>query len=372
MKTPPGNDWRLLLTEEEKRAAISQPISAAEENKKNSTASSTCNFKAHNRVLKPLVPAVMMTTQEEKHENSMAADDDHQYLEEEADQEVNLNAMTKIGILAYVCTNKLYEEEKKARKALKPSRSVVITIQGEEEKHKNSEAADDDDQYLEEDEAKKYVDNKSEILPTTRKRAILSRNHDDDWQLKKSKKQKKAKTVAKIKKKAKTVVKMKKKLMKFELRQVPANDHHPDLPLQFRQRINEWQGTSITLVIEKTLYNTDLSEVHDRLTMPFRKIMSDFLSDNEKELLREEGTIKVSVIDPKLKEVTLILRQWDMTKPSGKTSSCYVLRTKWKDVVHNNHLKKHQRLQVWSFRVEEKIHMALVVLGMEARNNQVR
>lgn len=374
-----GYGWGMFLEKEEKRVVNSQPISA-EENKKH--IASTCSVKEYDKALKP--SGAVITTQEENHKDSKATDCD-QYLEElekkyyEEVGPIDYNTLD-IDILAYICGMCSEEEEKlavisrqisaeKSKKdtastynfkahntGLKPS---VLVITTQEEKHKISKAADGD-QYLEE-EAKKcdgevlVINNNSEILPTTRKRSILE-NHDDDddWQPMKSMKQKKAKTIP-------SVVQRKKLLMKFVLQQGPATDH-PDLPLQFRQRINELRGTKITLVIRKTLSETDLSKGHDRLSMPFNQILNDFLTDGEKERLRAQESIEVTVIDPKLKEVKLTLRQWDMTKESGKTCSSYVLRKKWKKLADDNHLKEKQKLHVWSFLVEQSTHFALVVL----------
>ncbi|KAF3441402.1 hypothetical protein FNV43_RR15316 [Rhamnella rubrinervis] len=180
---------------------------------------------------------------------------------------------------------------------------------------------------------------------------------DTDWeQVMKIKKQKKnAKPTAAGNNK-------KKNRMKFVR---PDPDDCPDLPERFKQRIDELKGRDITLIIQKPLFSTDLSHGHDRLSIPFGQILArdNFLKPDEMKSLSAKETKKVPIIDPKLDHTTLVLTQWDLKKKSGKTSSQYVLRSKWYKVAEDNNLQEGQVLQVWSFRVQDSLHIALVVLS---------
>ena len=150
---------------------------------------------------------------------------------------------------------------------------------------------------------------------------------------------------------------MKKRNMKLVR---PNPDQRPDLPERFRQKINELNGRDITLVIQKPLFSTDVSPDHDRLSIPFAQIITwdNFLTPDEKALLSRKETMEVPIIDPKLDQGTsLILKQWEM-----KSGSLYALRSQWYGVVVDNNLKEGQELQVWSFRVGNRLHIALVAI----------
>ncbi|KAF3441403.1 hypothetical protein FNV43_RR15317 [Rhamnella rubrinervis] len=149
----------------------------------------------------------------------------------------------------------------------------------------------------------------------------------------------------------------------------PDPDECPDLPDRFKQRIDELNGRDITLVIQKPLFGTDLSHGHDRLSIPFAQILTwdNFLKPDEMKSLSAKETKKVPIIDPKLDHTTLVLTQWNMKKKTGKTSFLYVLRSKWYKVAEDNDLQEGQVLQVWSFRVEGRLHIALVVLSNKAK-----
>ncbi|KAF3441401.1 hypothetical protein FNV43_RR15315 [Rhamnella rubrinervis] len=184
---------------------------------------------------------------------------------------------------------------------------------------------------------------------------------DTDWeQVMKIKKQKKknAKPTADENKK--------KRRMKFVR---PDSDECPDLPERFKQAIDELNGRDITLVIQKPLFSTDLSRGHDRLSIPFAQILAsdNFLKPDEMKSLSAKKTIKVPIIDPKLDHTTLVMTQWDMEKDNGKISSQYVLRSKWYKVAEDNNLQEGQVLQVWSFRVQDSLHIALVVLSNKGK-----
>ncbi|KAK7244525.1 hypothetical protein RIF29_39348 [Crotalaria pallida] len=135
------------------------------------------------------------------------------------------------------------------------------------------------------------------------------------------------------------------------------------LPQEFINRINEIGGTEITLVITKYLYITDLSPQHMRLSMPLKQIKNaGFLREGEKQVL-ERDTIPVVLLQPSLEPTNLVLAKWyAKAKHDGSRNACYILRTNWMDVVRANDLQKYGVVQVWSFRVQENLHMALVKL----------
>ncbi|MCZ6910085.1 MAG: hypothetical protein O7C56_03430, partial [Rickettsia endosymbiont of Ixodes persulcatus] len=90
-----------------------------------------------------------------------------------------------------------------------------------------------------------------------------------------------------------------------------------------------------------------------------------FLRERERDLLARQMTMVVPFMEPSNTVSDIVLRQWDMGKDSGKTSSMYVLRTHWKEVTIENKLKADDVIQVWSFRVgrEQQLRMALVVVS---------
>jgi hypothetical protein len=153
----------------------------------------------------------------------------------------------------------------------------------------------------------------------------------------------------------------------------------PDLPEEFQQRIKAVGGTVVVMVIQKRLTDTDLQEGHNRLSMPFGKIDRGFLREEEKYLLARQQIMEVPFMEPSREVSQMILRQWDMSKESGRTSFMYVLRTNWKAVAKKNVLKANDVVQVWSFRVggeQQLLGLALVVVGRapnldrNGRNNE--
>ena len=127
------------------------------------------------------------------------------------------------------------------------------------------------------------------------------------------------------------------------------------LPKEFQDVIKSMDGRDELLVIQKSLFKTDLTEGNSRLSIPLRQIVRmDFLTEEEKEELRAGQEIPARLIDPKLKIGDVVLKQWDMPKDTGNTSSTYALRTYWNKVLKSNKFKIGDLLQVWSFRVDEQ------------------
>lgn len=131
-----------------------------------------------------------------------------------------------------------------------------------------------------------------------------------------------------------------------------------DLPEEFKREIERLSGTKVEFVIEKQLTKTDLSS--GRMSMPLNQIVSiSFLEDEDMEMLENGETMTVRLIDPGLVQGDINLRRLELGK--GK-NPMYVLRTQWGDVARKNKLKAADLVQVWSFRVNRALHLALVLV----------
>ncbi|KAJ6294868.1 hypothetical protein OIU76_022867 [Salix suchowensis] len=116
-----------------------------------------------------------------------------------------------------------------------------------------------------------------------------------------------------------------------------------DLPLKVRERIASMEGKDVELVVEKQLYPTDMNDTNSRLSIPVRQIL-----------------------EPSLEMVSdMNLKQWNMFKEKGNVSSSYVFITHWNSLRRRNHLRLFDRVQVWSFRVENDLYFALVKVDGE-------
>ncbi|KAL6132134.1 hypothetical protein ACLB2K_070505 [Fragaria x ananassa] len=143
-----------------------------------------------------------------------------------------------------------------------------------------------------------------------------------------------------------------------------------DLPEDLKMKIETLEGiesfekAKMTLVIEKRLFSTDLTDSASRLSMPLKQIKPEsFLDEDEIKFLASQHDWPVSVISPKLEEESLTLRQWNMNKNNGNVSSSYVLKSGWNEVHQKNQLEKDDVIQVWSFRdVGNNLHFAIVLL----------
>ncbi|XP_027362653.1 B3 domain-containing protein At2g24670-like [Abrus precatorius] len=135
------------------------------------------------------------------------------------------------------------------------------------------------------------------------------------------------------------------------------NKASPDLPAKFKSRITQLNGHDIKFIMHKRLFLSDLRTNNNRLSMPLKEIMSDFLTEDEKSKLDEkEGTsgrchgVEVIVLDPCLREFTLLLKKWKM-----QTTSIYNLVKDWNKIVSANEFVKDHKLQMWSFRDMRKV-----------------
>ncbi|KAK3043753.1 hypothetical protein RJ639_001949 [Escallonia herrerae] len=185
----------------------------------------------------------------------------------------------------------------------------------------------------------------------------LDTNKDDDsYSSKKCKKEKAEKNVSNV--------------VRAEL---PHRD--PELPDHFKRFIEGKNGFRATLVIQKILFESDVSQRHNRLSIPLNALShvdTEFLTAEELRVLnlpkRDEfgkkvtRNIPVVLIDPTLAEYSLNLTKWVMPKATGSVSETYNLVTKWNSVWRNNELGEGMLVQLWSFRICSLLHFALVVL----------
>ncbi|CAI9278709.1 unnamed protein product [Lactuca saligna] len=134
---------------------------------------------------------------------------------------------------------------------------------------------------------------------------------------------------------------------------------------------NKLKGTEAKAVIQKTLYRSDLKENQNRLSMPMKQLKPDeFLRKNEKEDLENGMELKVRLLGPRLEmhEEPMMLKMWRMNSTRN-----YVLKTNWNHFVMANKkdLEINKKIQVWSFRREEKLCFAIACLerDVDAQNN---
>ncbi|KAJ9563732.1 hypothetical protein OSB04_008892 [Centaurea solstitialis] len=125
----------------------------------------------------------------------------------------------------------------------------------------------------------------------------------------------------------------------------------------------DMNGSDLKLVIQKILYVTDLDKHQNRLSMPVKQLEKvKFLTDDEKRLLDEDREFEVALLGPTLRMHTepMRLKKWNLN-----TTSNYVLRTNWNRFVDDNReeLAVNTRVQVWSFRKDEKLCFALACVG---------
>ncbi|XP_058000419.1 putative B3 domain-containing protein At2g27410 [Hevea brasiliensis] len=141
-------------------------------------------------------------------------------------------------------------------------------------------------------------------------------------------------------------------------------DPPPDLSREWRAKIENKGGIDIKLVIMKQMFPTDLNTHHDRLSIPFNQIKnSDFLNEKEKKKLEKQENISVTVMEPCGEESQLCLRKWNLA-----ITSSYVL-TSWNKVLARKEFKQNDVIQLWSFRVQGELHLALIKVALDGGNN---
>ncbi|KAH7861686.1 hypothetical protein Vadar_029334 [Vaccinium darrowii] len=78
----------------------------------------------------------------------------------------------------------------------------------------------------------------------------------------------------------------------------PEKEEFLDKPRNVFEKILSLNGEDICKVFQKCLTNTDVENNHNRLLMPALKLLNcDFLTQTEKDLLREKEGTKLVVID---------------------------------------------------------------------------
>ncbi|XP_058203070.1 putative B3 domain-containing protein At3g24850 [Rhododendron vialii] len=145
-----------------------------------------------------------------------------------------------------------------------------------------------------------------------------------------------------------------------------------DLPAELKDRIRALNGSDVIMVIEKTLYETDVNTGNGRLSLPARQIDMRFLTEEEKVFLatKQDGSkvtrIRSRIIGEGGMEQGICLCKWNMPKSlSENVSVIYNLLSGWNDVLkahelRNDKLCRHTTVQLWSFRVEGNLWFAFV------------
>ncbi|KAL9303181.1 hypothetical protein ACSQ67_020444 [Phaseolus vulgaris] len=127
-----------------------------------------------------------------------------------------------------------------------------------------------------------------------------------------------------------------------------------ELPLEFKNQINELNECDLQFLMHKRLFRSDVKTNNNRLSMPIKEIRADFLTKEEITKLneRENGSddgrligLKVTMLDPCLKEYTLPMKKWSMT------TNTYNLVKEWNKIVSANKFEEDQELQIWSFEL---------------------
>ncbi|KAL3037984.1 hypothetical protein AAZX31_01G103500 [Glycine max] len=115
--------------------------------------------------------------------------------------------------------------------------------------------------------------------------------------------------------------------------------------------------------MHKRLFWSDVKPNNNRLSMPINEIMCEFLTQAEIEKLDERNGsngkgrlvgLELTVLDPCLREFTLPLKKWSMQR-----TDTYNLVTDWNSIVSTNEFEEGQELQIWSFRVDNKLYLLL-------------
>lgn len=133
----------------------------------------------------------------------------------------------------------------------------------------------------------------------------------------------------------------------------------PALPVELENQIRELNGSDVKYVMHKKLYETDVNDNNNRLSMPENVIQSDFLTEREMAIVnskedRKPVGLEVIVLDPFLREFDMTLKKWSMN-----STRTYNLTKNWKQIVKQNRLKAEQEFNIWSFRVAEKLYFLL-------------
>lgn len=157
---------------------------------------------------------------------------------------------------------------------------------------------------------------------------------------------------------------------------VQADPITPKLPTEFEQKVKgELKGSDVKLVIEKELSKTDMEKHQNRLLIPRAQANVEFLTEEEKATLNEKHgnhyigmevpmiywktkeLMEAPLMEPRLDSSTIWLKNWK----SGNKNAL-VLASPWTKIASENGLEIGNIIQLWSFRVKQELHMALVKL----------
>lgn len=156
---------------------------------------------------------------------------------------------------------------------------------------------------------------------------------------------------------------------------VQADPITPKLPTEFEQKVKgELKGSDVKLVIEKELSKTDMEKHQNRLLIPRAQVNVEFLTEEEKASLNEKignhyvgmkvpmiywktKELEAPLMEPRLDSSTIWLKNWKLGNKNA-----LVLASPWTRIASENGLEIGNIIQLWSFRVKQELHMALVKL----------
>lgn len=138
----------------------------------------------------------------------------------------------------------------------------------------------------------------------------------------------------------------------------------PEMPAAMRDRIVEMGGYEIRLVIQKQLQDTDLNKNHGRLSLPAKKLLFDFATEEERKLLSEQENknkkgMNVMIVDDVLEERMICLKKWKIG-----SGDVYCLMTQWNSFVEETGLKSGQHIQLWCFRKNDELEASRLCFAM--------
>nr|GLL45489.1 uncharacterized protein LOC109174243 [Ipomoea trifida] len=144
----------------------------------------------------------------------------------------------------------------------------------------------------------------------------------------------------------------------------------PELPEKIKNLISHLPETRevsrAKLVIQKPLTVTDVSNHHNRMSIPSKHIRETFLTEEEelKLCMRDEKNVEsmdVPLITPTMEMANVSLRRWPMNKQSGPPSISYVLTTTWNKIKEQNGLRSGMNVQLWAIRIDGVLCFALTL-----------
>ncbi|XP_071708955.1 B3 domain-containing protein At2g32645-like [Rutidosis leptorrhynchoides] len=135
---------------------------------------------------------------------------------------------------------------------------------------------------------------------------------------------------------------------------------------------NEMNGSEINVLIQKHIIESDTRSYVNRLNIPMNQVLThDFLTEDEKRYLDMHKEIEVQLVGPNLQmyEESMDFKVWSMS-----SSKNYVLKRCWFDFWEKNKvdLQEGELIQVWSFRVEDRLCFAIACVNKPVTNMKVK